>query len=243
MTLETIDIINGILLLLILAISIFVGIKIITKYFKNNDKVYLFAGTFWILLVCPWYAHSTAFIVALLTGKGISPELYFILGNVFIPIGIVIWLVVFTELCYKDKQKIIIGIYFVYAIAFYIFFFYALSSSSTLSLIGELQGEMEVQYSRIVVVYYLTVLLTLLISGIIFGLQSMKSENLEVKLRGKLLIVAFLSYVIGIFIDSILDHNVISLILIRILEISSVIEFYAAFIMPKWIKKLFLKQK
>ena len=211
MTLETIDIINGILLLFIITISIIVGLKIISLYFKNMEKVYIFAGLTWIFLVCPWYPHSTAFITILTTGQRLTPEVYFILGNIFIPIAIILWLYAFTELCYKKKQKIIIGVYFVYAIVVYILFFYFLLTDP--NIIGELQGDIEVQYSRLVVIYYITILVTILITGVIFGIESMKSENPEVKLRGKLIIIAFFSYVIGIMIDAILDHTILSLLL------------------------------
>jgi len=156
MALETIDIINGILILFIITISVLVGLKIISLYFKNNDKVYIFAGLFWIFLVCPWYAHSTAFIVALTTGKGLTPEVYFILGNFFIPIGMIVWLTVFTELCYKDKQKIILGVFIIYSVIFYILFFTAIFIDP--SLIGELQGDIEVKYSRIIIIYDITII-------------------------------------------------------------------------------------
>ncbi len=124
---------------------------------------------------------------------------------------------------------------------FYIFFFTAILINP--GLIGELQGDIEVKYSTIIVLYDFTILGTLLITGVIFGRESMKSENPETKLRGKLIVVAFFSYVIGIGIDAVLDHNFLTLMLVRALEMSSVIEFYGAFIMPKWIKKLFIRQK
>jgi len=241
MTLALIDIINGILLLIIITISIFVAVKIISLYFKKKERVYLYSGATWIALVSPWYAHCTAFIVTLFTGKGISAELYFILGNILIPIGLITWTTAFTELFYKKLQKIVLCITILYAIIFYILFFIALSTNPI--LIGVLQGDIEVQYSRVVIIYYLTLLATVLITGIFFGLQSMKSDNPEIKLRAKLIIVAFISYVIGISVDAIIEHTILTLIIIRLVELSSAIEFYTAFIMPNIIKKHFLNNK
>jgi len=241
MTLALIDIINGILLLIIITISICVAVRLISLYFKKKERVYLYSGITWIALVSPWYAHCTAFIVTLFTGKGISAELYFILGNILIPIGLIAWTTAFTELFYKKFQKIVLCITILYAILFYILFFIALSTNPT--LIGELQGDIEVQYSRIVILYYLTLLATVLITGVFFGLRSMKSDNPEIKLRAKLIIVAFISYVIGISVDAIIEHDILTLIIIRLVELSSAIEFYIAFVMPKIIKKYILKIK
>lgn len=241
MALETIDIINGILIIFILTISLYVGLRIISVYFKNKEKVYLFSGLLLIGIVSPWFPHTTSFILVLTTGKGLAAELYFTIGIIFIPVAIICWLYAFTELCYKELQKIILVIYSIYAVLFYILFFIALFTNPI--LIGELEGDIEVKYSRIVVLYYLTILLTLLITGLIFAIKSAKFENPETKLRGKLLVVAFFSYVIGIGVDAILTHNFFTLIFVRALEMSSVIEFYAAFIMPDWVKKIFLKEK
>ena len=243
MTLETIDIFNGILLIFILAISVIVGLKIISLYFKNKEKVYIFAGLTWIFLVCPWYPHVTSFILVLTTEKGIeNPEVYFTLGNIFIPIAIISWLYAFTELFYKNKQLIIISIYVLYAIIFYVLFFTALYILKKPILIGKLQGDIEVKYSTLIVLYDITILITLLITGIFFGIQSMKSDNPEIKLRGKLIVVAFISYVVGITIDAVIvEHSLVSLIFVRILEISSVVEFYAAFIMPDFLKRRIIK--
>ena len=241
MTLALIDIINGILLLIIITISICVAVRLISLYFKKKERVYLYSGITWIALVSPWYAHCTAFIVTLFTGKGISAELYFILGNILIPIGLIAWTTAFTELFYKKFQKIVLCITIFYAILFYILFFIALSTNP--NLIGELQGDIEVQYSRVVIIYYLTLLTTILITGVFFGLRSMKSDNPEIKLRGILIIVAFISYVIGIAVDAIIEHTILTLIFIRLVELSSAIEFYTAFIMPNIIKKHLLNNK
>jgi hypothetical protein len=90
----------------------------------------------------------------------------------------------------------------------------------------------------------------LLVTGTLFARRSLRSDNEEVKLKGKLLLAAFLSFSIGAILDSmiggILGDNdpllPIMVVIVRIILISSAIEFYGGFILPKWLKDLFLKQ-
>ena len=65
MALEFLDLVNGILILLLDGLSIYVGAKLISKYFKFKQKELLFVGLCWIFLVCPWYPAGISFIMYL----------------------------------------------------------------------------------------------------------------------------------------------------------------------------------
>ena len=240
MELENIEILNGILMIILCSISIYVGIKIISKYFKRKEKMYFYAGMFWILLVSPWYPGVLAFLKVLFTGEGLTPEVYFSINGILIPIAITVWIVTFTEILYKKKQLLFVSIMILYAIVFYIIFFYLLFTN--IEMIGELKGAVDVQYGTIMVVYFISILIILLTTGIIFAVKSIKSDNPETRLRGKLLFIAFISYVIGAALDAAIPQNIITLLIMRLLEISSAFEFYLAFIMPEWLKRIFIKQ-
>ena len=71
----------------------------------------------------------------------------------------------------------------------------------------------------------------------------MKSDDPEITLKGKFFIVAFVSWAIGAVMDAALPLNIVTLTIARIILISSAIEFYIGFILPKIVKKLFLKKK
>jgi len=241
MALETIEILNGVLMIILCSISIYVGIKIASTYFKNKEKNYVFAGLFWIGLVCPWYPGSISFIMVLLFGKGLTPVLYFIIGNIFAPIAITCWIASFTGFLYESKQKLMVFIYIIYAFIFYILFFWALTSNP--ELIGELRGpnQIDVKYSIYIGIYYFTLLITILITGFLFATASLKLDDREIKMRGKLLLIAFLSFFFGGIIDAFILMDILWLIIQRSLQIISVIMFYLAFIMPEPVKRFLLK--
>lgn len=241
MELENIEILNGILMTILLSISLYVGIVIISKYFKRKERVYFYAGMFWILLFSPWYPGVLAFFKVLFTGERLTPEIYFSINAILIPIAITIWIATFTEILYKKKQLLFVGIMILHVIIFYIIFFYLLFTN--IELIGVLKGAVDVQYGTIMVVYFITILIILLTTGIIFAVKSIKTDDPEPRLRGKLLLISFVFYVIGTALDASIAQNITTLLIMRLFEISSAFGFYLAFIMPEWFKKIAIKQK
>ncbi len=238
MTLENIEIFNGLFGLAFVIISTVIGVKIILKYFKYKQKLLIYVGISWIVLSESWWPSSVSVIVGLITGEGISLQLYLFIGVFFIPIVLLFWLAAFTEMLYKDKKKLILSIFLIEAILFEAYFLYFLVNDP--SVLGALQSPVNMKYGTVILVYLLSNLVIMLVTGILFGRESLKSENPEIKLKGKLLIVAFISFTIGAAIDALFP---IGFVVSRIILISSAIEFYGGFILPEWMKKLFLNQK
>ena len=179
--------------------------------------------------------------MVLLFGSGLTQEAYFIIGNVVAPIAITLWVASFTGFLYESKQKIMVLIYIIYAFIFYILFFWAFTINP--ELIGELRGpnQIDVKYSIYIGIYYFTLLITILITGFLFARASLKLNDREFKMRGKLLLIAFLSFVFGGILDAFILMDIFWLIIQRSLQILSVIMFYLAFIMPEPVKRFLLK--
>ena len=78
------------------------------------------------------------------------------------------------------------------------------------------------------------------ITGVKFALETMKIDDPETKLKGKLLLIAFPSFCIGGFLDASISTTALTLIIFRLILMSSTIEFYGAFVLPNWIKKRLL---
>ncbi|MGQ4875577.1 MAG: hypothetical protein ACP6IY_16030 [Promethearchaeia archaeon] len=239
MPLESLEVANGVLMLILNVISLSVGIKIFSKYFKLKQRVFFFVGLAWIFISCPWYPGGISFIMVLISGQYLDANIYMILGNVLIPIALVCWMVAFTDLVYKSKQKLIITAFIIYGAVFYVIFFYLLGIDPL--LIGEVKG-IDVKYNTFVVIYSISVLFIVIITGILFTRESLKSEDPEIRLKGKFLLLAFILFVIGASLDAMLTLNIITLILFRGFEISSAIAFYFGFILPERIKKFLIKE-
>jgi len=232
------EIVNGFTLLTLCSISIILGIKIILRYFKLKRRVFLLVGFTWILITTPWYPGAISFIHALIFKQPIPENLYFVIGNIFIPIALFLWITALTDLLYEKYQTLIQIIFILFGIFFYAVFFFLLFNAP--NLIGETIGFTDVKYTGFIVIYSVIVLVIELVTGILFGLQSLKSDKEDIRLKGKFLILAFILFCLGVTIDALTSINFITLPIMRVLEISSAFLFYLGFILPDRIKRFFL---
>ena len=74
---------------------------------------------------------------------------------------------------------------------------------------------------------------TTLVTGILFSKESMKVKDPLIKLKGKFLLVAFISFTIGALLDALLAFTPLNLVIVRLILISSAIEYYFGFFVPK----------
>lgn len=237
MTLLEIEIVNGLLATLFVLLSVYVGLRILLKYLKLKKRVLLFFGLTWILIVCPWYPFMISFFVALATDQALPLQIYVLLGNAFIPFGIFIGVAAFTELLYNDYQKTFSLIFGFIAVLMEIFIIYLIVFNP--SFIGSLNDRVDFEYSFFFQAYLLAMLSVILVSGILFSVKTFKTDNTTVKLKGKLLLVAFISFSIGTAMEATLPLNFITLVITRLLLLLSAITFYGGFILPKWMSSLF----
>ena len=240
MTLETNDIINGILALIFVGISVIVGLIFFIKYRKYKDKTLIYVGLTWIVMSEPWWGHTISFLFALFTGNGLSIQAIYFISTTFVPIGITAWLAAFTEFFYKDKEKMIIVIVIISQIIFEVVFLYLLFTNP--STIAIERSAVDSINQPFILAYFLIILLIFLITGIIFSIVAIKSEKGEIKLKGKILLTAIIFYVVGAVWDGVFTSEGSLLIVSRMILAFSAILFYYGFILPNWLKKVFIKE-
>lgn len=241
MALATHEFINGLFSLIFVSISVMVGLIIASRFLKYKDRNLLLVGAAWIFICEPWWAVSINFLLILFTGQILPLEIYLLIGYAFVPVALESWIIALTNLKYKKKQvTIIISITIInvlYEVLFFYFFF------TDIAMIGILQGPVDLKYGIFLMSYLLIVLIIAIVTGILFARTSMKSDNPEIKLKGKFLLMAFIFYFIGSVFSIFSSYSITLLILARIITILASIEFYCGFILPNWIKRLFLKQE
>jgi len=241
MSLSPLNTVNGVCSLLFVAISLFVGIIILSRYFRYKERIYLLVGATWILISCPWWSSSVSFLVALFNDVGITPEIYFTVGNILVPFAIIIWLLAFTEFLYTEKRKLIILVFSIYGSIFEILFFTFLIVNP--NLIGELNPPVDVRYNSFIMIFLLSFLTIVVITGFLFANLSLKSEDPEVILKGRLLITAYTTFSVGALLDLAIPLNEITIIITRLILIISAICWYGGFLLPKFMKKYLLRSK
>ncbi|MHA1273492.1 MAG: hypothetical protein ACTSVV_00160 [Promethearchaeota archaeon] len=243
MALEYLEILSGLFSLFAVSLAFFIGFKIISRYFEFKKREFLLVGITSITITEPWWGSVISFIIAVtMNNNGLYnyPTIYFLINNLLIPIGILFWLIAISDLMFKKykKQLIIFGI--IYGCTFEITFLTLLFTDP--SLIGTLITPVDVEYHFIMAWFLLSTILFILITGLFFARESLKSDKKEIQLRGKLMFVGFLLFTIGAILDSVLPLEASSLIIARSILMSSSIFLYGGFILPNWMKRIFLKE-
>ncbi|MFX1442458.1 MAG: hypothetical protein ACFFHV_03500 [Promethearchaeota archaeon] len=236
MTLTPNEFLNGLTGFIFVVIVFFVGLKISLKYFEYKQKTLLYVGIGWMGFPCPYIAVSVSFLSVLITGNPIPDVLYFLIGIGLIPFFLILWMAAFSELLYKNRQKLIIIIFTIFGALFESYIIYALLTNT--KLIGVKQGPVDTDWTNIIIIYFVILIIIIFITGMLFSRTSLRSDNPEVRLKGKFLLVAFLAWAIGSFLDAILDYPIT-----RIILMLSSIAFYFGWIMPDWMKKTLIRER
>lgn len=243
MELQLTDILQGTFSIIFAVVTTIIGIKILSKYFGFRDNNFLFVGIGWIGMGSTFFGISTRFIVFLLSDILLIDELIFLIVNPFLPIPLICWLIAMTNLLKVKRlnRNILLMLFVVFSIIFEVMFFYYLLTDPR--LIGRFTGILIVEWSLFSTISFMLFIGTVLVSGMIFAYKSLKSQIEEIVLKGKLLLLAFISFTIYGAMDLSLPSIPLVIIISRLILVSSSIVFYMGFMLPKWTKRLFIKEK
>lgn len=237
MVLDLLEILHGSLTILFVAISIFLGIRIASRYFEHKRNEFLLFGIFWIGMTTPWWPNIITFILVIATGGSIDIAIYVVLGIAFLPVTITLGLIAFLKvLPITKKQKRIFFIIDVcvniaYEIYFFIFLFVDLSFIASYQKIFVLDWSIPSQ------IYFIFSLIIFLLVGIPFSRVSLRSDDPDIKMKGRFLMIAFISFTIGTVLDFAIP-SAITYLIARIILLTSSLEFYIGLVLPKWVKKI-----
>ncbi|MFX1277095.1 MAG: hypothetical protein ACFFBP_14840 [Promethearchaeota archaeon] len=232
------DFISGIFSNIILIIGVIASISVILKYYRTRKRDFLLFSITILVLIEPWMPSGISFIVALFTyGEGLPAPIYIFIGNAFIPIGLITWTIIFTDLILIDKQKIVLLIVILFSTVFEIHLFYFLFTNNHL-MIGDRVGATDINYENLQMIFLSIILMYILITGITFGIETLKTNEPELKIKGRLMIVGFSSFIVFGAIDTIITWNEIALVLIRILGIFAAFSLYGGFFLPNWMRRI-----
>lgn len=193
----------------------------------------------------PWIPSGVSFLWNLFTGVGLPLEIYILIGNIFIPLSLVFWMIGFANLVYPSKKKQLAIISIIIGLIFEILLFTLLFIDP--SLIGTFSEEgglvhIDIEYRTIVLAYLLFVVVTIVVSPITFGRKSYKSSDPEIKFKGMFLIIAPIVWAIGALLDSTIPLNLITLPITRVILVISSFLFLFGNILPKGVKNILIKQ-
>ncbi len=195
--------------------------------------------------------------MTLIIKEPLPNELYFIIGNAFIPIALISWIIAYTEMVARDSRKLAITLILIFSAVFEIIFFSLLFID--INLLGVINPlvPFSADFGLFLTIFLLATILIVLATGLKFAQQSIHSEQDEIRLKGKLLQAAFIiftiatilektarSILLGVVFDDPSDPILtLMLAIVRTLLIISAFAFYGGFLLPRWIKELFLKEE
>jgi hypothetical protein len=242
MSLTPLDILNGILGLSVVIVSLILGGIVLSKYFKNRNKNFILLGINLIFLASGWYGTSSSFIVALINNSdGLALEMILLLNFIPLPIGLLCWCGFYTNILMKKRQKLFLLIIAMITIFFYSVFLFVVFTDVSQAAIKISPVDTTAGENKFLSIYIILFIIVLLVTGIHFSLRTMKYNDIEMKTKGKFLLFAFPAFAIGGLLDSTLPSNEITLILFRLLLISSIVGFYIGYLLPNWVKNRLIK--
>ncbi|MBD3255479.1 MAG: hypothetical protein GF383_10320 [Candidatus Lokiarchaeota archaeon] len=238
---EPFEIFNGFSQVVFVAIVWIVGIKIASKYIKLEERNLLFVGMVWIGLSEPWFATVVAFLLAFFLGISTSVEIFLIIGFAFTPITMFLWIFVITDFIYKEKQKIILILVMIFGVLFETIFFYFVIVQP--SVLAEMISPWRIVFKLPIQLWIITLLVIFAVTSAFFCRDSLRSDNPKIRLKGRFLLLAFITYIIGGILEAFYTPFIFMIIIKRLITIIASIEFYFGFILPERVEKFFLKTK
>jgi hypothetical protein len=238
--LSELQILSGIFCLIFVVISLFIGFTILSKYFSYKQKTLITVGCTWIFLSSAWWPRSIDFILIIFFDKQLQEVTYLFLGNVLIPLALMCWIYSFSILVYPNSKNKIIAVFFTICIIYEAILITFLFTNPR--LVGFVEG-FYAEYTLFTVSFQFFSILSFLITGIFFTKESLRSDDQKTQWKGKFLIIAFISFTISALYESAAPLTPLSISLIRILLISSAIEYYLGFFLPKIITKKLIGKK
>jgi len=225
--------------LLFVIISLIVGIRILLKYFSFNNKELIMVGLAWICLSSPWWSAPFSFLTYIFFGVLWDVHVFFIIGNIFIPVAIICWIYAFAEMAYQNVKKILLIVYTIICTIFVIFFLIFIVID--VNYIGEFDGTFDARYLSFTRIFQAFAILSALVTGVLFALKSFKSSEPKIQWKGRFLLIAFITFSIAAILDSGFELQITGVIIIRLLLISSAIEYYLGFLLPDRIAKWLIR--
>ncbi|MHA1509281.1 MAG: hypothetical protein ACTSO6_11320, partial [Promethearchaeota archaeon] len=150
------------------------------------------------------------------------------------PLALLAWLIAYTDMNNKSKQKLAVILTLVFSIIFEaVFFILLFTDINEIGIINPLRP-FTVEFGLFITIYLLLVILIMAGTGLKFAQHSIKSEDRDVKLK----LDASLGMIFANPADPLLA---IMVVITRVLLIVSAIEFYGGFILPKWMSAILTK--
>lgn len=232
------ELLQGSTTVIFVALSVILGLKILSRYFSRKQVEYITIGLTWILMSSGWWRGVVNFVSILFIGE--KSPIGVLIDILFIPIALICWIFSFSHLLYPNSEKKIV-IPFSIVMIIYEILIIALYSINP-EYIGSAVLPFHNTYGILHRSFLFGVIVIVIITGILFAKRSMKSSDPRIQWRGKFLLLAFSSFAVSGILDAVFDLTALLVVIVRLLLILSAIEYYLGFLLPKRLEKWLIKE-
>ncbi|TFF87401.1 MAG: hypothetical protein EU550_03310 [Promethearchaeota archaeon] len=230
----------GIVTLIFVIVTLIVSGRMIYQGIKLKVSTFSYVGIEYIGVASCWFGVALNFVSILLFNTVPAWELHFIAHGGILTIAQIFWVFAMTKLLpIKEKYHkkiqiaaIIIGL--IVEITYIIIIF------TNQSWLGIPVAPIQIVYGPFSYIYLMAQLLVFTFFGFWFVIESLKSANPKVKLKGKFLALSFSLFTFASFLE-VFFTEIWVFIIARLIIMSSAFLFYIGFMLPEQIEKIFLK--
>lgn len=232
--LGTINFLEGSFALIWVIVAVIIGIRIIIKAISLKRKDLVAVGITWVLMTSGWWGAATQFITLGFFNYKLSDAQYLALGNLVLPFTMMVWMYAFVLIMDLKRGNILVIVYIIFNAIWFLIVVIALATNN-IDLIGEVDpAGFDSQHSAVSDIFIYTVVATFLITGIIFSIRSIRIGDPEIKLKAYFLLIAWFLFTIGAYMDTgVGNPTELSLVLVRLMLITSAIFWYLGWFLPK----------
>jgi len=222
-----------------IGLHLFIGIKIILKYFSDPKKEFISVGLAWIFLSMIWWGVPFYMISVFLKAR-FPDALYLTVGLGMPMIALLFWIISVSSLVLPKYKKLIILIFSIICISYEAFFFIFLFQNQ--EIIGYVLGGFYFYPSLITLIAVFFISIVGLIFACLLARELLKAEDRRVNLKGKFLILAFITLIIGAILEIFLPLELLTFVFARSILLIAAILYYFGFFLPDRIANLVIKK-
>jgi hypothetical protein len=239
--LTQVELLYGSFSFIFVVISIIMGLKILIKYFELKRVEFITIGLAWVFMTSGWWRISLNFPLVILFDTEVPHIIGITIDSIFIPVAILCWMYSFCTLVYPNSLKKVMTIYLLICVIYEIILVYLIITDpdQVVTIISTFNSK----YNLYPYLFSIFGILTFIVTGIIFAMKSVKSEDPKIRWKSKFLLLAFILFTIGAIFDAGIRMDVFTLVAVRSILIISSILYYMGFLLPDKVSNWLIKEK
>ncbi len=238
--LTEVEIVHGSTSLAYAIFGMIIGLIIAYRGYKNKQNDILAVGISLTITRVPWLSAGISFVTFIFFDFILPDTLYFFIAYGITGFSLILWMYVMSKFLFPKHTKKVVLIYTAIHIFYEILLITLLIVNPT--MVATKDGLFDLSSGSIMFIFIIYALASLLVTMIWFIRDCLKSENLNTKWRGRLLLIATLLLIFG-FLMEVFPLNAVLLLVVRLILMVEVVISYLGWLLPNRVANWLIKDK